>query len=195
MAEDSDYLEALYKEVYKSEQDRSDKLDSQIAVPTAIVTVLLGAAALYFERPPKADGSLGLIAFCVSVAGYAIALIATVFFLFRSYTGYRIALIPSPSRIAGRTQELATYYRNYYSEDKHDIPAGVKTAIQGEMIDFYEEAADVNRSTNLRRTGWLARAIISLGCAIAFLVVSRIIYFTSNIAPKPAAQTSEDRSA
>jgi hypothetical protein len=187
MAEDSDYLESLYKEVYKAEQDRSDKLDSQINVPTAIVTVLLGAAAIYLERPPRFDGSLGPIAFRGVLLGYAAAVLSAVYCLLRSYIGHRYALIPSPARIAGRVEELARYYRSYYREDEHDIPAGVKTAIQGEMIDFYEQAADANRSTNLTRTSWLYRTTVSLALAFSLLVFSRIIYYNSIGENKPIA--------
>jgi hypothetical protein len=35
-----DYVEAIYKEVYKTELDRAEKLDSQINLPTTFPTKL-----------------------------------------------------------------------------------------------------------------------------------------------------------
>jgi hypothetical protein len=55
-----DYLESLYRTLYESELERSDKLDAQVNLPTAVVTGLLAVSAFYIEHFPKIADSTGL---------------------------------------------------------------------------------------------------------------------------------------
>ena len=79
--------------------------------------------------------------------------------------------------MAERARELDRYYRKYYPEEHHDLAAGVKLAIQGEMIEFFEQAASANRATNVERTAWLFYATISVITALVLLLVSRVIFY------------------
>src|SRR5208282_5330962 len=168
MSEASDYLETLFKESYKAELDRSEKLDSQINLPTIIVTVFLGASAFYFEHRPEFQWSPAIV----------------VFYLVRSYGGYAYALIPSPGRVEARSQQLRAFYADYYGGNVAAIEGDVKKSIQEEMIGFYQVAATANRTNNLTRTTWLFYTTVWIVISLVLLLVSRLVFYY-NDKPKP----------
>ena len=180
-----DYLESVYKEAYKAELDRSEKLDGQINLPTGIVTVFLGASAFYFEHPPAFGFTVRVSLFYGTMIAYLLAVLATIFCMVRSYTRYRYALIPSPLKIDERVEELRVFYQNYYGDAHPAVDEDIKKEIQGELIGFYRDAADENRKNNVKRTEWLFRTTLCIVLALLLLMLSRVIFYAIANPPKP----------
>jgi|GEM_PF-2842802 len=184
MSEASDYLETLFKESYKAELDRSEKLDSQINLPTIIVTVFLGASAFYFEHRPEFQWSPAIVVFYLVMMLYLASVVRTIYCMVRSYGGYAYALIPSPGRVEARSQQLRAFYADYYGGNVAAIEGDVKKSIQEEMIGFYQVAATANRTNNLTRTTWLFYTTVWIVISLVLLLVSRLVFYY-NDKPKP----------
>ena len=184
MSESRDYLETLFKETYKAELDRSEKLDSQINLPTIIVTVFLGASAFYLEHRPESPWSLAIVTFYLLMALYFSSVGLTIFFMLKSYTRYSYALIPAPDRVELRSQELRGFYARYHGEDDPAIEGDVKKDIQKEMIDFYQQAATANRTNNVTRAAWLFYTTVGIVTSLVLLMLSRLAFYY-NDKPKP----------
>ncbi len=195
MSQVGDYLESVYKEMYKAELDRSEKLDAQIGLPTVIVTIFLGASAFYFEHPPEIVGGLKYYSFYFVIVLYVIAVIATIVCMIRSYTKYYYALVPSPDRIGDRVKILQEYYTEYYGEDDPAIDEEVKKAIQEELTNFYRQAATENRRNNVKRTSWLFYTTISIVASLVLLLISRLVFYSiANPAKTSTIKVSFDSS-
>lgn len=184
MASTEDYLEALYKDLYKSELDRSDKLDAQINLPTAIVTGLLAVSAFYIEHFPKLELRLSVCLFVLSLLVYGSFLIAAVYCLVRSYFRHRYELLPPPEAIDTNVGELRAHYEGEFGEDK-GIDENVKSDIQQNIIDIYKESGSFNHHSNVNRIAWLHWTTRWIIYAIVTLVVSRGIYYFGISESKP----------
>lgn len=177
MSPADDYLETFCKETYKAELDRSEKLDTQINVPTALATVFLGASAFYFENLPKGQWGNATTAFYASLTIYLLAIGCTVFCIIRSYKGYEYFMMPSPRRLRDRIRELRIYYTEYYGTDEASREEMVKELVKGEFIDLYAECVENNRANNVRRTTWIFWTVVLVVVTLISLILSRIILY------------------
>jgi hypothetical protein len=173
-----DYRESLYKELYKSELERSDKLDAQINLPTAIITGLLAVGAFYIEHFPRLEWKPKVIVFVLSLLVYGGFLIAGVYCLVRSYFRYQYALLPAPEDIDKNVEQLRRHYEGkWWLGEDEGIDDNIKSDIQQNIISIYMESSSFNRQSNLTRIAWLHWTTRWIIYAIVVLVISRGIYY------------------
>ena len=183
MAATDDYLEALYKGLYESELERSDKLDAQINLPTAVVTGLLAVSAFYIEHFPKLQRRIGVILFVLCLGAYGAFLVGAMYCLIRSYFNQKYKWLPSPGRVQQNVDQLREYYEAL--DDGLDVDERVKADIQHDMVNVYKQSGAFNRDTNVIRVGWLHWATRWIIASIVTLVISRSVYYLGVAESKP----------
>jgi hypothetical protein len=181
MAATDDYLESLYKELYKSELERSDKLDVQVNLPAAIVTGLLAVSGFYIEHFPRFEWKLGIVLFSVCLLVYGGFLLGSVYCLIRSYFRYQYQLLPPPQEIDENVAELRIHYEAQF-DDGRVVDENVKSDIQRNIVEVYESSGSFNRQSNTKRIAWLYWSTGWIIGAIITLVISRGIYYFGGIA-------------
>jgi hypothetical protein len=180
-----EYLESILKDLYKSEADRSDKLDSVVNLPTAILTVLLGVGALYLDSPPKFRLEFPVVAFYVISLVYFILLASALFCLVRSYFGYKYRMLADPQEVVNYESTLRKYFTDY-PVDGSSTDDEVARALRSNVIQQYREAADHNRRANLRRINWLFWTTGLIVSALVAMIISKVLYVAiRDTVPKP----------
>jgi tellurite resistance protein TehA-like permease len=100
-----DLYDDLYKDLDDAEWVRRDQLQSAVAVPVGLLSLLGGGIVLYIQKY-EGPASLSTVFFwcCIAVgaACYAVAAVQLV----RSYHGYTYERIPWPSQIRDHHQRL-----------------------------------------------------------------------------------------
>jgi hypothetical protein len=183
MAATDEYLESLYKGLHEFELERSDKLDAQINLPTAVVTGLLAVSAFYIEHFPPLSWRPGVILFTLALAAYGGFLLLAIICLIRSYFNHRYDWLPPPEAVQQNVDGLAAYYEAL--EDGHDVDGRVKADIQHDIVNVYRLSASFNRHTNVTRIAWLHWATRWIIASIVALIVSRAIYYLGAAESKP----------
>jgi len=180
-----DYLENLLKDMYKAESDRADKLDGDVNLPTAILTVLLGVGALYIEKAPSPSWGIRVVLYYLSSAIYLGFLIGALFCLVRSYTHQRYRMIANPKEMTDFEAGMRKHYEAVPQEGK-SVDDEVKRELQDALIEQYTESSEQNRQRNLQRTKWLFMTTQFIVGSLAMMIVSRILFYTvNNTTPRP----------
>jgi hypothetical protein len=185
-----DYLESLYRTLYESELERSDKLDAQVNLPTAIVTGLLAVSAFYIEHFPKIEWRVGVILFILSLIAYWALLMGTMYCLVRSYFKHKYQLLPPPGEIQQNVDKLRVHYEAEFDDGRNVfvnvfVDENVKGDIQHDIVNVYKESGSFNRSTNTTRIAWLHWATHWIVFSIVALVASRLVYYFGVAESKP----------
>jgi hypothetical protein len=171
-----DYLEGLYRTLYESELETSDKLDAQINLPTAVVTGLLAVSAFYIEHFPKIELRPGVVLFITSLVFYGLFLLAATYCLIQSYFKQKYELLPPPEAIDENAVGLRKHYEAVYDNNK-DVDESVKLDLQAELINVYKQSGSFNRGTNVTRIAWLHWSTRWIIYSIIALVASRAFYY------------------
>ena len=180
-----DYLEAALKDLHQAESDRADKLDGAVNLPTAILTVLLGAGTLYLDKLPRFSPNVWVVAFYATALMYFFAVIRCVYCVLRSYYRYQYRLVANPVEIVFYEEQ----YRKYYSEkcdDGDEVDNQVKEELRDFLIEQFSTVSDHNRKQTLTRVNWLYRTTQSIIISLVFLAISRLLFYeAADISPKP----------
>ncbi len=183
MGQTGDYLESLYKSLHDFELERSDKLDAQINLPTAVVTGLLAVSAFYIEHFPKLEWRAGVLLFLTALAAYGVCLLAAIYCLIRSYFNHKYDWLPAPEHVQENVEGLQAHYEAL--EDGLDVDERVKTDIQQEIVNVYKTCGSFNRQTNTRRIAWLHWTTRWIIASIGALIVSRGFYYFAAAESRP----------
>jgi hypothetical protein len=183
MSQTDDYLESLYKSLHDFELERSDKLDAQISLPTAVVTGLLAVSAFYMEHFPELEWRPGVVLFTLVLGVYGCFLVLAIYCLIRSYFSHKYDWLPPPEVVQENADGLNAHYEAL--EDGLDVDERVKADLQREILSVYKTSASFNRHTNIARVGWLHWTTRWIIASIITLVISRPIYYFGVVESKP----------
>ena len=143
----------FYMDLYNSQHERLDRLRTDLTVPYATITALLGGGAYLVSRaskPPVGGWSVLYIVMLTVMLG---ALIYSTIYLVLSYMGRSYAHLPMPSDLKGHEQALREYCHTY---GRDEGSAGL--LFQSDVIDLLVAATDINVKANDSRARCMHRA-------------------------------------
>jgi len=142
--------ENLFEKLYDAEWRRRNDLIGAASVPLGVLA-LLGSAVFFLLKEYAAGGGLLDVLFWTGLIFAALVYSAAVYFLVRSYHGYRYQQIPYPSEL-----------RSYRQALEHRFAAEGTPLLAGQRFEeFLEEhfgsAAERNMQNNIAREVYLQR--------------------------------------
>lgn len=180
------YLEATFKEMYKAEVDRSDKLDAQITAPIALITVLLGVAAIYVETFPRLGSSALNLLYFLFLAAFIGAIGGAILCLFLSYHHYEYKTASVPEELRAYFNKLKTYYDaepTKYPQGATSSDEALHQKLLDNMLGLYTNATVTNRTSNLNRIWYLYWTTRCLTAAVVLLFANRMFYYATKETP------------
>lgn len=139
----------MYKDSYKFQFDRREKLISNTTIPLGVITLLIGVAAYLIKISELPKGIAGIvfgISFIVLISGIVI----TIVFLVRSYYGYAYEHMPT-------SQESENYWKqlNKYRDDYPATAIIPDERFEEYLIEFYCKCNHANTFVNDTRSYYL----------------------------------------
>jgi len=111
MDDTNKYLNKVFEDIYKMEIDRSDKLDTQFNVHSALVTVFLGASVVLFEKSRSPGLNTFTVILYTSLVFFLVSISGAVYCLIRSYRGYKYSFLARPVEIQTYADEYERFIK------------------------------------------------------------------------------------
>ena len=166
--------DSTFKDHYFWELQRRDSLNSSLAFPSGVVTLLFGAIyAMSQSAPPDYKGINFVLLFLLVVT--AVLLSIGVYFLIRSYWGYTYKHMPLSEKLLDYKKALVAYHIAC-GKDK-------ETALNDSEIDFatdldlvYAKNCEINGGNNDSKSSYIFRANLFIISSIASVAISGTIF-------------------
>jgi hypothetical protein len=182
-------LQDFYKDHYTLEVTRRHELTSALAIPFGVLSLLLGGLVVVAKEIHFPLDDLKIIQLVAAVASL-IAVLATTYFLFRSYFNYEYGYVPTPLEIKSYRDNLLVYY--VLTGLAPDV--ATKTA-EDETLEYIdsEYAIHTHRNTanNDKKSAFLHRANGALILSVVFTVVAGVPYIAHSIVTPAEVQKIE----
>jgi hypothetical protein len=104
---------------------------------------------------------------------FSVAIVATVYYVYRAYYGYGYKHMPNATEINGYTKYWVDYYDqnydHYFSQSGNTKQELIQMELDKKIYEIYTEVIDVNKELNekkliyLRRVGWCLIAAVFFG--------------------------------
>jgi hypothetical protein len=173
------YTDDFFCDLYKSELEHKDKLDSADSLLIAVLLALSGVGIYYAKLLP---------AFGFGVAGYAFLGCAVLFLIvFCVATGFVIASfwprdkehIAPPEEWGKFADGLRDYYTHYHNEQDADKRVASDLALA--LRKKYIQAGEVNRRLNIKKMAYQARARYTVTAAVVLIMLNAVpTYFVQS---------------
>lgn len=169
----SEYILQLFRELHAAENDRHDKLNAQLSLPTAIVTVLGGVLAFYLDRfsALRLEGGLNniQIAFVVFLGLFFVAITAAILFLVFALFHYGYRHTSDSTDIHAYMQNMEAWYIAIGADE---VPEKVDRDLRELMTEQYMECAVRNRLMNSLKAKYLHFSKCAIIVALVILAAS-----------------------
>lgn len=169
----SDYILELFRELDAAENDRHDKLNAQLGLPTAIVTVLGGVLAFYLDRFSAVSAKEALdglqITFAICLWLFFGTIVAAIVFLILALFHYGYRHVSDPTDIHDYMQNMEAWYITIGAEQ---IPEKVERDLRQLMTEQYMECAVRNRLMNSVKAKYLYFSKCAIVAALFVLAAS-----------------------
>jgi hypothetical protein len=170
-------LESVLKDRYTAEHDRRDKINTSLALPTAIITALIGVVFYYAGNIPPAGTIFGVF-FLIFFGAFVLFLVVSVGFMASAYHDR------DPYAYLADPEAVTKHFKEW--EEYHTLPDGtvewdrVRLEHQKFMIEQYSYAAQINATYNDRKAFNVFHSRAWLMAALITLLLSVIPFFLSN---------------
>lgn len=148
----------LAKEMYYFELEQREKLNTRIATPMAIITLLLGLAVFYFKGIKDIELTIWGWSFYVIYTIYVIFILVAIVLVFKAYYNYKYAYLPEPEDIESDIDEIVKYYDSYYTQyfsDKGTKQHLIEEDIDATVYSYYKNATIINLKMNEKKFRYL----------------------------------------
>lgn len=173
-------LRDSFKEHYLLESARRNELTSALAVPIAILTVVLGAVAVIakdLHAPLDSGATVQLTLVVLAAAACALC----TYFLFRSLYGLAYAFVPTPQELADYRGKLVVYHLAL-GRSAQDASSCAETETLDYLYAEYAKNAHRNSINNDIKSGFIHNANSALigGVVLAGLAGVSYVYASVN---------------
>lgn len=196
LEKDATFAEGFFREAYKAELDRKDKILSSLTVISAPVALLLAGAGYVLNKLIALDTYSVYLLYCIVISLFSIGtifLFLTILFIFQHIVSKPYAYISLPSQFLADIRQL----EQHYDEIKGGAADGdLSSDLRAILVEEYAKAATHNTAVNegrLKKRAWAFRALLvstfTFGLCILALAVNDAI-LTSQV-PNGKAASSE----
>lgn len=165
----------IYKEFYKFEWDHRSHLTSALNIPIAGATVVGGGIAVMVKGFPYKESLITNIFGGLSGIA-AVFLVIVLFYIFKSFHGYKYNRIATPLKFKAYHDKLLIWH-NEYGNGKESADIKFEEYFNQRIA----EAAEVNSYNNLKRSAYLYRANASLAFSLFFIFLAAVPYLVAKI--------------
>ncbi len=162
----------FYKELYFFELDRRDRLNSAVALPVAVLTLIVGAIVYYLDNFPASDTLAGII-FLVLLGAVMASTSLAIFHLIRGRYNYEYYHLPRTSDI----DEYRFDLKKCYEEAGEGISGEFEEAFLDFLIGEFVLAGHVNAGNNKTKSGELHKSINFIIGALVSLVLRAFPFY------------------
>ncbi len=139
------------------------------------MTLEVGLIAFYLDKALPIAGTLLSIAFYVLLAVSVILFGCAVFFIFRSITGYQLALTSPPGQLQKYFDQS---YKYLAATRKRGAAKAAEKLSEAELTRQYIECSDINILNNNRKVYNLRRAKVFTIVSVVFLAATLVPFLT-----------------
>jgi hypothetical protein len=172
-------LRESYKEHYVLESTRRTELMGALAVPVAILTVVLGALAIIAKELHVPLDGKAITQLVLVFLGCSASAVCT-YFIFRSLYGLAYAYVPTPKELAKYGEDLIAFY---IASGKSATEAAV--AAENDVLEHlyteYAKNASRNANNNDIKAGHLHNANSMLVAAVVFTALAGVAFVVSSV--------------
>ena len=172
----------MYKESYNNELARRDKLNSELNIPIAMVTLLFGSITYTVGNLENGVSGFLLIITLLALVVLVVSLVIAVVFLIKSYYNYAYEFIAHSKQMEDYYNSLIEHYKNV--ENKEKI---VEDAFEAYLINDYCKCNETNTLNNDTRSSCLHNARTAIIVALVACAISvgasnyeKVIHTTQN---------------
>src|SRR5437667_12180017 len=135
MADKPNYLESLFREMYKAEADRKNELNKYISVPIGVLAVIAGLGCRFMDQFPgwKAGGD-AVIPFLIFWSLMMACVVVASTYIIRAIVNYEYGYVATPNEIL----TYAAGLRTKYSEAEPTAGTDVDEWVQEDVRDYLE---------------------------------------------------------
>ena len=182
-------LRDAFKEHYLLEGTRRAELMTALAVPVAILTLVLGALAVVAKEIHVPFNLVATVQLTLVVLG-AVACALCTYFVFRSLYGLAYAFVPTPLELSTYRDQLVTYHiaSGKTPEDAAKVSEDeTLTYLYGE----YAKNADRNSINNDIKSGFIHNANSTLIAAVVLAAGAGVTYTFASVSSSPSVPKVE----
>jgi hypothetical protein len=175
--------DSTFKEHYFWELQRRDSLNSSLAFPVGVVTLLFGATyAMSQTVSLELTGWNAVLLLLLVVTSVLLAL--GVFFLVQSYWGYTYKHMPLSAKLLDYREELVAYHKacGKIGVDAH---AAAEEDFRNDLDRAYATNCEINSENNDSKSSNIFRANLYIIASIASVALCGLIFLWQSRASDP----------
>ena len=165
-------LSDLYEKLYFHEIDAREHLSARVQVPLAITVSLIGVFAFMLLNFDKQMYGLTTFLFLFCLVLSMASLIASVFFLIRSWYGHTYSFLPSAAETEEYRQTLVSTYSDY--DNGKDLTQG---HLNDYLCNYFVECSTINTYCNDKRSLYLHKANGVLIITVFLAAISFLFFY------------------
>ncbi|MBG3851388.1 DUF1206 domain-containing protein [Xanthomonas sp. WHRI 8391] len=178
--------DSTFKEHYFWELQRRDSLNTSLAFPVGVVTLLFGAT--YAMSQSVSLDPTGWNALLLILLGMTAILLAVgVYYLVQAYWGYTYKHMPLSAKLLDYKEGLVAYHSACGKNDS-DSRKSAEQEFWTELDRVYAENCEINGDNNDSKSSKIFRANLYIIAAIASVALCGLIFLWQSkvIPPKPS---------
>lgn len=175
---DSTSILNFQKEIYYFEIQRSEKFDSRLQAPLAIIALLVGFLGFLIKSVKFTSEPLGVSYFIVAYSFSTFLLIGSLILLQSAWGGSKYRFLPLANVLDQYHSDLTKHYTDGDTVDLKSVQSYYEKAILG----YYVECSTHNSLINESRARSLFWSVILLGGSVICALISYIPYLSYDLA-------------
>lgn len=183
MANNQEYLENLYRELYYFEHERKERINTNRSTPIAILTVLSGVLIYYAQNFPVLDYDIFSILFIVFGVLASYSIVRSIFFLHKTFFEFSYDYLISPKEIDDVSSELRVYYNEpetLSNLGEIDIEAQIIDDIQYMVTGHYKKSTNNNIESNDNKQHSVNMCLKWIFRSLVLLILSMLPFYIIN---------------
>lgn len=175
---DSNSILNFQKEIYYFEIQRSEKFDSRLQAPLAVIALLVGFLGYLIKGVKFTSEPLGVSYFILLFAFSTMLLLGSIILLQKAWGGSKYRFLPLADILDKYYNDLTKHFTDNGIVDLNSVQSHYEKVILG----YYVECSTHNSLINESRARNLFWSVILLGGSVACALISYIPYLSYDLA-------------
>lgn len=167
------YFLDLYEKMYNAEITRKQNIDSGVSLLTGLIGLEIGFLAYMVQNLLQFKVDVLYLIFHASILGAILLFGVSVYYFFRSITGFSYGYISTPEEIDDYRAQYLEFVKQFSTKGAEDSTV---SEVEEMLIEQYKTYASMNTVVNDRKVHFQRRVKIFVMLSLATLFVSFVTF-------------------